>query len=298
MVGPPGSGKSMLAARAPGLLPPLDANELLEISMVQSVAGLLERGHLSRTRPFRAPHHSASMAAMVGGGTRVRPGEASLAHHGVLFLDELPEFHPQVLDSLRQPLETGEIAVARANARITFPARFQLIAAMNPCRCGWAGENGQACARGPKCAQSYQARVSGPMMDRIDLQIDVPPVTPADLALPPSAEGTAEAAARVATARRLQAERGCLNARLGGDALDRIATPDDDGRNLMARASEALGLTARAYHRILKVARTIADLEGSDAVRRIHVAEALSARKSSTAGQQAISRPQAISTFP
>lgn len=298
MVGPPGSGKSMLAARAPGLLPPLDANELLEISMVQSVAGLLERGHLSRTRPFRAPHHSASMAAMVGGGTRVRPGEASLAHHGVLFLDELPEFHPQVLDSLRQPLETGEIAVARANARITFPARFQLIAAMNPCRCGWAGENGQACARGPKCAQSYQARVSGPMMDRIDLQIDVPPVTPADLALPPSAEGTAEAAARVATARRLQAERGCLNARLGGDALDRIATPDDDGRNLMARASEALGLTARAYHRILKVARTIADLEGSDAVRRIHVAEALSARKSSTAGQQSISRPQAISTFP
>lgn len=288
----------MLAARAPGLLPPLDANELLEISMVQSVAGLLERGRLSRTRPFRAPHHSASMAAMVGGGTRVRPGEASLAHHGVLFLDELPEFHPQVLDSLRQPLETGEIAVARANARITFPARFQLIAAMNPCRCGWAGENGQACARGPKCAQGYQARVSGPMMDRIDLQIDVPPVTPADLALPPSAEGTAEAAARVATARALQTERGCLNARLGGDRLDRIATPDDDGRNLMARASEALGLTARAYHRILKVARTIADLEGSDAVRRIHVAEALSARKSSAAGQQAIAKPRAISTFP
>lgn len=288
----------MLAARAPGLLPPLDANELLEISMVQSVAGLLERGRLSRTRPFRAPHHSASMAAMVGGGTRVRPGEASLAHHGVLFLDELPEFHPKVLDSLRQPLETGEIALARANARITFPARFQLIAAMNPCRCGWAGENGQACARGPKCAQGYQARVSGPMMDRIDLQIDVPPVTPADLALPPSAEGTAEAAARVATARALQTERGCLNARLGGDRLDRIATPDDDGRNPMARASEALGLTARAYHRILKVARTIADLEGSDAVRRIHVAEALSARKSSAAGQQAIAKPRAISTFP
>lgn len=201
MVGPPGAGKSMLAERAPGLLPPLDARELLELSMIQSVAGLVERGRLSRTRPFRAPHHSASMAAMVGGGTRIKPGEASLAHHGVLFLDELPEFHPQVLDSLRQPIETGEIAVARANQRITFPARFQLVAAMNPCRCGWAGENGEACARGPKCAQSYQARVSGPMMDRIDLQIDVPPVTPADLALPPAPEGTAEAAARVAAAR-------------------------------------------------------------------------------------------------
>jgi len=298
MVGPPGSGKSMLAARAPGLLPPLDATELLEISMVQSVAGLLERGRLSRTRPFRAPHHSASMAAMVGGGTRVRPGEASLAHHGVLFLDELPEFHPQVLDSLRQPLETGEIAVARANARITFPARFQLIAAMNPCRCGWAGENGQACARGPKCAQSYQARVSGPMMDRIDLQIDVPPVTPADLALPPPPEGTVEAAARVAQARAVQAERGALNARLGGDLLDKVAAPDADGRALMTKASEAMRLTARAYHRILKVARTIADLDGSDGVRRIHIAEALSARKSGGAGRQAVARPANISTFP
>jgi magnesium chelatase family protein len=298
MVGPPGSGKSMLAARAPGLLPPLDAAELLEVSMVQSVAGLLDRGRLSRTRPFRAPHHSASMAAMVGGGTRVRPGEASLAHHGVLFLDELPEFHPQVLDSLRQPLETGEIAVARANARITFPARFQLIAAMNPCRCGWAGANGEACARGPKCAQSYQARVSGPMMDRIDLQIDVPPVTPADLALPPAPEGTAEAAARVAQARAVQAERGVLNARLGGDLLDAAAAPDADGRVLMTKASEAMALTARAYHRILKVARTIADLDGSVAVRRIHIAEALSARKSSGAGRQAVAHPSNVSTFP
>ncbi|HAQ35429.1 MAG TPA: AAA family ATPase, partial [Alphaproteobacteria bacterium] len=191
MVGPPGAGKSMLAARLPGLLPPLDAQELLEVSMIQSVAGLLERGQLTRSRPFRQPHHSASMAAMVGGGQRAKPGEASLAHHGVLFLDELPEFHPQVLDSLRQPLETGEIVVARANAHITYPARFQLIAAMNPCRCGWAGTNGEACRRGPRCAADYQARVSGPMMDRIDLHVDVPPVTPADLALPSPAEGTA-----------------------------------------------------------------------------------------------------------
>ena len=298
MVGPPGSGKSMLAARAPGLLPPLDAEELLEVSMIQSVAGLLDRGRLSRTRPFRAPHHSASMAAMVGGGVRVRPGEASLAHHGVLFLDELPEFHPQVIDSLRQPLETGEIAVARANARITYPAQFQLIAAMNPCRCGWAGETGQACGRGPKCAQSYQARISGPLLDRIDLQIDVPPVTPADLALPPAGEGTAEAAARVQAARKAQLDRGGLNARLKGEALDRIAKPDSDGQALMAKASEAMGLTARAYHRVLKVARTIADLDGAVGVRRIHVAEALSARKSGQAGRQAVSMPKAASTFP
>ena len=293
MVGPPGAGKSMLAERAPGLLPPLDAQELLELSMIQSVAGLVERGRLSRVRPFRAPHHSASMAAMVGGGTRIKPGEASLAHHGVLFLDELPEFHPQVLDSLRQPIETGEIAVARANQRITFPARFQLIAAMNPCRCGWGGENGEACARGPKCAQGYQARVSGPMMDRIDLQIDVPPVTPADLALPPAAEGTREAAARVAAARAVQATRGGLNARLSGDRLDTIAAPDEPGRALLAKASEAMGLTARAYHRILRVARTIADLDGADGVRRIHIAEALSARRVRSQGQP-VSRPGAF----
>lgn len=297
MIGPPGAGKSMLAARAPGLLPPLDARELLEVSMIQSVAGLLERGRLSRQRPFRAPHHSASMAAMVGGGSRIKPGEASLAHHGVLFLDELPEFHPQVLDSLRQPLETAEIAVARANQRVTFPARFQLIAAMNPCRCGWAGENGQPCARGPKCAETYQSRVSGPMMDRIDLQIDVPPVTPADLALPSAPEGTAEAAARVATARAAQMERGGLNARLSGDQLDRLAMPDEPGRALMARASEAMGLTARGYHRVLRVARTIADLDGAEGVRRIHVAEALGARRARGSGQPA-SRPAALSSFP
>ena len=234
------------------------------------------------------------MAAMVGGGSRIKPGEASLAHHGVLFLDELPEFHPQVLDSLRQPLETGEIAVARANQRVTFPARFQLIAAMNPCRCGWAGQNGQSCGRGPRCVESYQARVSGPMMDRIDLQIDVPPVTPADLALPPAPEGTAEAAARVARARAAQIARGGLNARLSGDRLDAATAPDAAGRDLLARASEAMGLTARAYHRILRVARTIADLDGADAVRRIHVAEALSARRA-RAPAQTVSRPGARS---
>jgi magnesium chelatase family protein len=223
------------------------------------------------------------MAAMVGGGTRVKPGEASLAHHGVLFLDELPEFHPQVLDSLRQPLETGEIAVVRANSRVVFPAQFQLIAAINPCRCRWGGQNGQACAKGPKCAQSYQARVSGPMMNRIDLHVDVPAVTPADLTLPPSAEGTTEVAARVEEARNLQKDRGCLNARLTGPALDEWVQPDTAGRTLLAQASEKLGLTARGYHRVLRVSRTIADLEGQESVKRVHIAEALSSRQSSPA---------------
>ncbi len=281
MVGPPGSGKSMLAARLPGLLPPLDARELLDVSMIHSVAGLLERGALTRARPFRSPHHSASMPALVGGGGKAKPGEASLAHRGVLFLDELPEFAPQVLDSLRQPLETGRISVARANAHITYPARFQLVAAMNPCRCGSGGMDGVACRRGPRCASDYQARVSGPFMDRIDIQIDVPAVTPADLALPPASEGTAEVAARVAAARAVQMERngGLTNTELPQADLDRVAQPDEDGRTLLIKAAETLGLTARGYHRTLRVARTLADLSGSDSVRRLHIAEALSHRR-------------------
>lgn len=281
MVGPPGSGKSMLAERLAGLLPPLTAKELLDVSMVHSVAGLLERGELSRTRPFRSPHHSASMAAMVGGGVKAKPGEASLAHRGVLFLDELPEFTPQVLDSLRQPLETGEIAVARVNAHVTYPARFQLIAAMNPCRCGSGGADGIACRRGERCAADYQARVSGPFMDRLDIQIDVPAVTPADLALPPSKEGTAEVAARVARARAVQLERngGRTNAELSQDMLDHVAQPDNEGRKLLIQAAETLGLTARGYHRVLKVARTLADLGGSENIHRLHIAESLSHRR-------------------
>ena len=280
MVGPPGSGKSMLAARLPGLLPPLTPAELLEVSRIQSVAGLLERGELSRARPFRSPHHSASMAAMVGGGNKVRPGEASLAHNGVLFLDELPEFTPQVLDSLRQPLETGEIQVARVNAHVRFPARFQLVAAMNPCRCGTAGADGVACRRGERCATDYQARVSGPFMDRIDIQIDVPAVTPADLALPPASEGTAEVAARVARAREVQqARQGMSNARLSTSGIDTHCPLSDDARALLVQAAETLGLTARGYHRVLKVARTLADLAGSESLHRLHVAEALSQRR-------------------
>ncbi len=281
MVGPPGSGKSMLAARLPGLLPPLTAKELLDVSVVHSVAGLLERGQLSRRRPYRSPHHSASMPAMVGGGVRARPGEASLAHRGVLFLDELPEFTPQVLDSLRQPLETGEISVARVNAHVRYPARFQLIAAMNPCRCGTAGADGIACRRGERCAQDYQARVSGPFMDRMDIQIDVPAVTPADLALPPSPEGTQEVAARVLAARNIQYARngGLTNAELPTDRLGHVAELDKEGQKLLIQAAETLGLTARGYHRVLRLSRTLADLAGSEPVHRLHVAEALSHRR-------------------
>lgn len=221
------------------------------------------------------------------GGTKARPGEASLAHRGVLFLDELPEFHPQVLDSLRQPLETGSITVARANAHIAYPARFQLVAAMNPCRCGGGNADGQTCRRGTRCARDYQARISGPMLDRIDLQIHVPPVTPADLALPPPEEGTAEAAARVARAREIQLERGHLNAHLPTDSLEHAAAPDRAGEALLNEAAQAHNLTARSYHRVLRVARTIADLEGQETVRRIHIAEALACRRGLVSATQA-----------
>ena len=287
-IGPPGSGKSMMAARLPGLLPPLSATELLETSMVHSVAGLIAKGELTRTRPFRTPHHSATMAALTGGGVRIKPGEVSLAHNGVLFLDELPEFSAQALDSLRQPLETGEVTVARANAHVRYPARFQLIAAENPCKCGHGGAGRGHCGRAPRCQVDYQAKVSGPFMDRIDLQIEVPPVTAADLSLPAPAEGTAEAAARVAAAREVQAERAAraedaraapLNARAEGDWLETIAELDSPAQGLLAKAAEAGGLTARGWTRTLRLARTIADLEGSGGVRRIHVAEALIYRR-------------------
>jgi magnesium chelatase family protein len=284
MIGPPGAGKSLMASCLPGILPPLDAGEALEVSMVQSVAGTLDGGRITRARPYRAPHHSASMAALVGGGLKVRPGEVSMAHLGVLFLDELPEFQRAVLDSLRQPLETGTVSVARANAHVTFPARVQLVAAMNPCRCGHLGDAALACARAPRCAADYQAKVSGPLFDRIDLHVDVAAVSAADLVLPPPAEGSAEVAARVRTARALQTARyegeGVrTNAEADGALLDRVATPDEPGRALLAQAATAMRLSARGYHRVLRVSRTVADLDGSDEVRRVHVAEALSYRR-------------------
>jgi len=288
MVGPPGAGKSMLAQRLPGILPPLAPAEALEVSMIHSIAGLLAEGGLSRQRPFRSPHHSASMPALIGGGLRAKPGEISLSHLGVLFLDELPEFARAALEALRQPVESGRAVVARANAHITYPARVQLIAAMNPCRCGYLDDPGQACGRAPKCAIEYQSKISGPLFDRIDLHVDVPAVTAADLSLPPPAESSADVAARVARARTVQAERvkalpeaqrPRTNAELDGELLEEMAAPEPAGRKLLTDAAERLKLSARGYHRVLRVARTLADLDGAATVARVHVAEALSYRR-------------------
>jgi magnesium chelatase family protein len=288
MIGPPGAGKSMLAARLPSILPPLSPAELLEVSMIASVAGEIEGGALTNRRPFRAPHHSASMPALVGGGLRAKPGEISLAHNGVLFLDEMPEFSGQALDSLRQPLEIGEVAISRANHRVTYPARFMLIAAMNPCRCGRASDPGFACKRGPnvRCAADYQARLAGPLLDRIDLHIEVPAVTAADLILPPPSEGSREIAARVARARDIQLERYAslglagvrTNAQAQGPVLEDVARADGGGLSLLRDAADAMQLSARGYHRVLRVARTLADLDGAEKVARVHFAEALSYR--------------------
>ncbi len=284
MSGPPGSGKSLLAACLPGVLPDLTPAEALEVSMVASMAGELEGGRLRRSRPYRSPHHSASMPALVGGGARARPGEVSLAHLGVLFLDELPEFQRSVLDSLRQPLETGNITVSRAALHVTYPARVQLIAAMNPCRCGHLADASLACARAPKCAADYQGRVSGPLFDRIDLHVDVAAVSAADLTLPPPADDSATVRARVGAARARQTERYAgtptrTNAEADGKLLEAIATPDAAGAKLLVQATQALKLSARGYHRVLRVARTIADLAGAETVTRLHIAEALSFRR-------------------
>jgi magnesium chelatase family protein len=294
MIGAPGSGKSMLAARLPSILPPLSPEEMLEVSMVHSLAGELLGGKIATRRPFRAPHHSASMAALVGGGSRPRPGEVSLAHLGVLFLDELPEFLPNVLDALRQPLEAGETVIARANHRIAYPSRIQLVAAMNPCKCG-GSTPGQSCRRGERCASDYQARISGPLLDRIDLQIEVPAVSAADLVLPPPSEGSAEVRARVTAARELQRARFAAlgargvrtNAECSGALLEQIAMPDEAGVALLRQASETLQLSARGFHRTLRVARTLADLDGTEGVARVHVAEALSYRGETLRQQRA-----------
>jgi magnesium chelatase family protein len=287
----------MLAARLPSILPPLTPRELLEVSMIHSVAGQIAGGALTDRRPFRAPHHSASMAALVGGGHHARPGEISLAHHGVLFLDELPEFQPQALDGLRQPLETGEVAVSRANHRVVYPARFQLVAAMNPCRCGHARDPGYACRRQPneRCEAQYQARLSGPLLDRFDLQLMVPAVSAADLILPPPTEGSREVAARVARARAIQRARYDAlglpevgaNAAAPAAAMEEVARLDGPGTALIREASDKYALTARGFHRVLKLARTIADLDGAETIARGHLAEALAYRAGLAAGRLA-----------
>ena len=284
MIGSPGSGKSMLSARLASILPPLSAIEALETSMIHSLAGLLSEGGISRERPFREPHHTASMAAIVGGGRGAKPGEISLAHNGVLFLDEFPEFPRQVLETLRQPIETGEIMVARANAHIRYPCRFLLIAAANPCKCGYLADPSRACGKAPICGDDYLGRISGPLMDRFDLRVDVPPVAYADLDLPATGEASATVAARVAGARSRQTRRFGnapnvrVNADMEGRILEEMAAPDSEGRALLARVAERFGLTARGYHRVLRVARTIADLDESPDVRQPHVAEAVSYR--------------------
>ena len=279
MSGPPGAGKSMLAQRLPGLLPPMTSVEALESAAVHSLAGSFKLAHWSQ-RPFRAPHHSASSAALVGGGGTPRPGEISLAHNGTLFLDELPEFQRGVLEALREPLETGQINIARAAHRAEFPARFQLVAAMNPCPCGWLGHPAGKCHCTPDQVARYRGKLSGPLLDRIDLILDVPAVDEADLSARGDGESSATVRARVTTARAVQIERqGKPNARLNPDEVDRHARPDEAGAQLLKQAMARLSLTARAYHRILKVARSIADLAGAAQINSAHVAEAIHYRR-------------------
>ena len=288
LVGPPGSGKSMMAARMAGILPPLNAMEALETSMIQSVAGLLGSDGIQSTRPFREPHHTASMAAIVGGGKGAKPGEISLAHNGILFLDELPEFPRHVLETLRQPLEPGEVMISRANAHVKYPCKFSLIAAANPCKCGFMTDPDQACGRAPNCGNDYLGRISGPLMDRFDLRIEVPVVRFQDLSLPASGERSHVIAKRVLEARALQDTRFskteiATNSDLKGDAMDRLIKMDEDAKTYLEQAAIKLNLTARGFHRVIRVSRTIADLEQSENVARHHVGEAISFRNSANA---------------
>lgn len=287
MIGPPGSGKSMLASCLSGILPSLEPSEALEVSMIHSLSGSLPEGGLIKTRPYRDPHHSASLPALIGGGQKARPGEISLAHQGVLFLDELPEFSRQTLESLRQPLETGETLIARANHHVSYPANFQLIAAMNPCRCGHLGDPEQECTRAPKCGIDYQSKISGPLFDRFDLIVEVPALSARDLTQPKSAETSDSIADRVLRARQSQRQRFqshnsdlMTNAQASGQLLEDIGVMDEGAKTLLNQAVDSLKLSARAYHRLVRVARTIADLDGNKImIGKNHMAEALSYRR-------------------
>jgi magnesium chelatase family protein len=284
LIGPPGAGKTMLAKRLPGILPPLSLEEALSTTKVHSISGLLREGvALLRTRPFRAPHHSISDAGLIGGGSVPRPGEVSLAHNGVLFLDELPEFKRNALEALRQPLEEGVVTIARASSALTFPARVTLVAAMNPCPCGHLTDPQKACRCSPGEIQRYRARVSGPLLDRIDLHVEVPPVRAPDLLAGSDAEPSAAIRERVAAARQIQTRRFSrakitCNAHMTGRLIRRHCPLDGDGMRLLEQAVTRLALSARAHDRVLKVARTIADLEGAAAIALAHLAEAIQYR--------------------
>jgi magnesium chelatase family protein len=280
----------MLASCLPGIMPHLTAREALEVSMIHSLAGALPNGGLLQHRPFRDPHHSASQPALIGGGHKVKPGEISLAHHGVLFLDELPEFARATLESLRQPMETGQALIARANHHVTYPANFQLIAAMNPCRCGHLGEESLECTKAPRCAMDYQSKISGPMMDRIDMQVDVPAVSVNDLMQAGTGERSETVLERVQRAHTLQKQRisnndslpetGYLNAHADSKRVDIIAALSDEARILLNKTMESAKFSARAYYRTLRVARTIADLNGRTGdIEKADIAEALSYRR-------------------
>jgi magnesium chelatase family protein len=286
MVGPPGSGKSMLAQRLPGLLGPLSEEEGLECAALQGLgasAGSLEAWSALRTRPVRAPHHSASSVALVGGGSPPRPGEISLAHGGVLFLDELPEFTRGALEALREPLETGHITISRAARRARFPARFQLVAAMNPCPCGWQGAfaaTGRACRCTPDAISRYRGRISGPLLDRIDMQVEVPAVKSSDLLGQGPGEDTATVAERVARAQgRQMARQSGLNAQLDVSALGRWVVLGAPTNAFLQKAAERLGWSARSVHRVMKLGRTIADMEGAETLTVAHLAEAIQYRR-------------------
>lgn len=286
MSGPPGAGKSMLAARLPSVLPELTASERLEISIIESLSSRRGGVRMANQRPFRAPHHSASMAALVGGGRQAKPGEISLAHTGVLFLDELPEFNRQALDALRQPIETGRVEVARADAHVQYQAQFQLIAAMNPCRCGHAEDPDLACHRLPLCRQDYLARLSGPLLDRFDIRIDVPPVSLAMMIDDQKGEASDTIAARVGAARGRQMQRqNCLNARLDGDQLRDHARPDAAGQKILDHLVQSSTMTARGFNRILRVARTLADLSSRETLGESDIATAMAWRRLASIAQ-------------